>query len=299
MLFSSFRFLSSFNSTFLYSSSINHSNSLSPLGLRFYSHFRSISNDFNVDNVVWSFHRMLQMRHTPSIVEFNKILTSLVKTKNHYSTVLSFSRQMEFHGIIIDLCTLNVVINCYCHLGQITFAFSVFTKILKIGYHPNTITLTTLMKGLCLNGKVKETLHFHDHVLALGFHLNHVSYGTLINGLCKMGETRAALQLLRRIEGKLVNTDVVMYTSIIDSLCKDKLVTHANELYSEMILKKISPNVVTFSSLIYGFCIAGQLKEAFGLFCEMVLKNINPNVYTLIYWLMLFVRKERSEKLKM
>jgi len=55
----------------------------------------SIPNDFDVDNAVFSFNRMLQMRHTPSIVEFTKILTSLVKTKNHYPTVLSLSRQME------------------------------------------------------------------------------------------------------------------------------------------------------------------------------------------------------------
>jgi pentatricopeptide repeat protein len=159
MLFSTFRFL--------YSSLLNHSNSLSPLGLRFYSHFRSIPNDFDVRNVVSSFHRMLQMGHTPSIVEFNKILTSLVKSKTHYSTVLSLSRQMEFKGIKPDLFTLSILINCYCHLGQMNFSFSIFAKILKMGYHPHIITLNTLIKGLCLNGKVKEALHFHDHVLAL------------------------------------------------------------------------------------------------------------------------------------
>jgi pentatricopeptide repeat domain-containing protein 1 len=99
--------------------------------------------------------------------------------------------------------------------------------------------------------------------------------------------------VLRKIDGKLVNTNVVMYNTIIESLCKEKLVTEAYELYSQMIVKKISPDVVTFSSLIYGFCIVGRLKEAFGLFHEMLLTNINPDIFILlIYWLMLFVRKE-------
>jgi len=90
MSFLRFRFFSSSNPTFLYYSLLNHSHSRSPLWLRScHSHFRSIPNDFDVDNAV------LQMRHTPSIVEFTKILTSLVKTKNHYPTVLSLSRQME------------------------------------------------------------------------------------------------------------------------------------------------------------------------------------------------------------
>jgi pentatricopeptide repeat domain-containing protein 1 len=107
-----------------------------------------------------------------------------------------------------------------------------------MGYQPDTITLTTLVKGMCLNGKVKEALNFHDHVFALGFHLDQVTYGTLINGLCKIGETRAALQMLKQIEGKLVNTNVVMYNTIIDNLCKDKFVTDAYELYSKMICKE-------------------------------------------------------------
>ncbi|AES75522.2 pentatricopeptide (PPR) repeat protein [Medicago truncatula] len=227
------------------------SNAVLRLTVQNCSHFRSIPNGFVVDNAVLSFNRMLQMRHTPSIVEFNKILTYLIKTKNHYPTVLSLSTQMESKGVKPDLFTLSILINCYYF---------------KMGYEPNTITLTTLIKGLCLNGKVNEALLFHDHVLALGFHLNHVTYGILINGLCKMGQTRAALQVLRQIEGKLVNTNVVMYSTVIDGLCKDKLVIDAYGLYSEMIVKRIPPTVVTF--------------KAFSLFHEMVLKNINPNVYT-------------------
>jgi hypothetical protein len=122
MLFSSFRFLSSFNSTLLYSYLLNHSNSLPPLGLRFYhSHSKLVPNHFDVDNAVLSFNRMLQMRNTPSIVEFTKILGSLVKTKNHYATVISLSRQMESKGIKPDLYTSSILINCYCHLGQIGF----------------------------------------------------------------------------------------------------------------------------------------------------------------------------------
>jgi pentatricopeptide repeat protein len=44
----------------------------------------------------------------PSIIQFTKILTSLVKTK-HYTTVISLYRQMEFKGITPDLITLNIL----------------------------------------------------------------------------------------------------------------------------------------------------------------------------------------------
>jgi pentatricopeptide repeat protein len=82
-----------------------------PFLLSFSSQSQFINN--NVDNVVSSFHRMLQMSHTPSIVEFNKILTSLVKTK-HYTTVISLYHQMEFKGITPDLITLNILSDSWC-----------------------------------------------------------------------------------------------------------------------------------------------------------------------------------------
>ncbi|KAL5142859.1 Nucleolar protein 56 [Glycine soja] len=233
----------------------------------------------NVDDAVSQFNRMLCMRHTPPIIQFNKILDSFAKIK-HYSTAVSLSHRLELKGIQPDFFTLNILINCFCHMGQITFGFSLLAKILKRGYHPDTITFTTLIKGLCLKGQVKKALHFHDKLLAQGFQLDQVSYGTLINGVCKIGDTRGAIKLLRKIDGRLTKPNVEMYSTIIDALCKYQLVSEAYGLFSEMTVKGISADVVTYSTLIYGFCIEGKLKEAIGLLNEMVLKTINPNVYT-------------------
>ena len=66
----------------------------------------------------------------------------------HYPTAISLSKQMEAaKGIVPNLVTLSILINCLRHLGQMAFSFSVLGKILKLGYQPNSITLTTLMKG--------------------------------------------------------------------------------------------------------------------------------------------------------
>ncbi|XP_045810393.1 pentatricopeptide repeat-containing protein At1g63150-like [Trifolium pratense] len=119
-----------------------------------------LKQDRNANN------RMLQMRNTPSIIEFTKILGSLVKTKNNYSTVISLSHQMEFHGIRSDIFTITILINCYCHIGQMTCAFSLLGKILKMGYQLDVVTVNTLIKGLCLNNEVQKALYFHDDLIA-------------------------------------------------------------------------------------------------------------------------------------
>ncbi|KAG4380374.1 hypothetical protein GLYMA_16G162000v4 [Glycine max] len=154
-------------------------------------HSQPPSIDNVVDDAVSQFNRMLLMRHTPPIIKFNKILGSPVKMK-YYPAAISLSKQMEVKGIEPNLVTLNILINCFCHLGHMAFSFSVLGKILKLGYQPNTLTLTTLIKGLCLKDEVRKSLHFHDKLVAQGFQINHVSCGTLLNGLCKIGEMRGA-----------------------------------------------------------------------------------------------------------
>jgi pentatricopeptide repeat protein len=83
-------------------------------------------------------------------------------------------------------------------LPNVSNQFCIFYiwKNFKLGFHPNIVTLTMLIKGLCLKGEIHKAIHFHDQVVALGFHLNQVSYGTLINGMYKMGETKAAMDEL-------------------------------------------------------------------------------------------------------
>ena len=157
---------------------------------RLYSHSQppscldsvSAFDNHNVDDdAIASFTHMLSMRPTPAIIEFGKILGSLVKM-NHYPAAIYLSKQFELRGIAPNIATLTIMINCYSHLAHMDLAFSVFAKILKMGYHPGTITLNTFMKGFCLNGEVEQALHFHDRVIAQGFRLNEVTYGTLING---------------------------------------------------------------------------------------------------------------------
>jgi hypothetical protein len=65
---------------------------------RLFSHSHIIHNV--VDDAVNTFYRMLQMRNTPSIIEFNKILGSLV---------IPLFQQMEFHGIRPSIITITIL----------------------------------------------------------------------------------------------------------------------------------------------------------------------------------------------
>jgi pentatricopeptide repeat protein len=111
----------------------------------------------NLDDALGLFDRMLHIHPLPSIVDFTQLLTAIARMK-HHSTVITLSKEMELSGIAPDVCTLSVLINCFCHSNRVDFGFSILARILKFGFQPDCIILSTLVKGLCLQGNIVEAV---------------------------------------------------------------------------------------------------------------------------------------------
>ena len=122
--------------------------STSPNGLLEYVRNECKSGSFrNLDQALDLFDKMLHLSPLPSIVDFTQLLGAIVRVK-HYSHVITLIKQIESYGISLDLYSLTILINCFCHLNHLDFGFSVLATIFKLGYQPNHITLNTLVKGL-------------------------------------------------------------------------------------------------------------------------------------------------------
>ncbi|KAI5659677.1 hypothetical protein M9H77_28470 [Catharanthus roseus] len=105
------------------------------------------NNIKNVDEAVRLFREMVRMRPSPSVVEFNQLLSRLVKLKQ-YLVVISLYKDICNSIIPVDEANMNVVINSFCLVGRVEFGFSLLGVFFKRGYSPNAITFNTLLKGL-------------------------------------------------------------------------------------------------------------------------------------------------------
>ena len=150
----------------------------------------------NLDHALDLFDKMLHMHPLPSIVDSTQLLGAIARMK-HYAVVITLIRNMGSFGITPNVYTLNVLINCYCHLNRVDFGFSVLATILKLGYQPTQSTLNTLLKGLCLQGNVSGAVRLVEEMENKGYQPDVITVGTIVNGLCKIGETSAAIRLLR------------------------------------------------------------------------------------------------------
>ncbi|KAL0413957.1 UNVERIFIED_CONTAM: putative pentatricopeptide repeat-containing protein, mitochondrial [Sesamum radiatum] len=232
------------------------------------------------DDAVFLFRQMLKMRPKPSVVDFTKLLTVVVKMKQ-YSIALNLFDKMRQKGTPVNEYTLTIVINCYCLLNRVDFGFAILGSFFKRGYEPNVTTFTTLIKGLFLDDKVIEAEKLFKKLLALRLcEPNEVMVLTVINGLCKTGHTLNAYDLLGLFEKTTGKPNLYAYTTVIDSLCKGRMVDEALQLLAKMIDNGISPDIVTYNSMLQGLCNFGRWKDAKTLISEMVDHKISLDVIT-------------------
>ncbi|XP_028756689.1 pentatricopeptide repeat-containing protein At1g63080, mitochondrial-like [Neltuma alba] len=231
------------------------------LKLRFCFHSHSPDPNSLRDSVA-SFNRLLSMTPPPSIIEIDKILGSLAKT-NHSTTAISLYAQAELKGFKPSFVTLNILINCYCHVGDITSAFSSSGKDFKRGHRPDMVTMNTLMTGLCMKD-VGQALDFHDDLLTKGFCLK---LGYLWNDV---NESIAVFNKMIKADLTPTVPNTVTYSSLIDGLCKAKRMSHVKDLVYEMRHNGHDPDIITYSIILDAFCKMRHLDEAIALYQEIV-----------------------------
>ena len=143
--------------------------------------------DIKKDDAISIFQSMIRSRPLPTVIDFTRLFSAVAKTK-WYDLVLGLVKQMELNGISCDIYTLSIVINCFCRCRELGFAFSVFGKMLKLGYEPDTITFSTLINGLCLEGRVSQAVELVDRMVETKVTPDLIILNTLINGLCLQGK---------------------------------------------------------------------------------------------------------------
>nr|GME18535.1 putative pentatricopeptide repeat-containing protein At1g12700, mitochondrial [Ipomoea batatas] len=253
--------------------SLNHNSSVSPNQSKFRNSFNDLDDALNL------FREMAHNRPLPSVSQFNKLLSGILKLK-HYSLVVSLFQEMRIKSIPISVYTINILVDVYCRSCRVDCGFCLLGMTFKCGLEFNVVTFTTLIKGLFLDNKIVEGVGLFKKLVRENVcKVDQITYGSVINGLCKAGHTQNALDLLIVMQEEGPKPNTIAYNIVIDSLCKDRIVDQALGLLSEMIERGVPPNILTYTSLIQGLCNFNRWKEVTKLMNGMVLHNVYPDVH--------------------
>ncbi|WZZ11195.1 hypothetical protein YC2023_097116 [Brassica napus] len=227
----------------------------------------------NKDDAVHLFKSMLRSRPLPTVTDFNKLFSTVAKTKQH-SLVLSLSKQMEFNGVAFDLYTLNITMNCFCRLRKLERklkeAEELYNEMITRGIDPDTITYNSLIDGLCIENRLDEANQMVDVVMvSKGCDPDIVTFNILINGYCKAKLVDEGMRVFREISLRGLVADTVTYNTLVQGFCEAGKLDVAKELFQEMVSQGARPDIVTYRILLDGLCDNGELQEALDILEKM------------------------------
>ena len=86
---------------------------------------------------------------------FTILFTALAKNHHHH-TVISLFKRLNSTRLSPNLFIFNVLLNCVCNKGRACDGFVVLGRILRLGFSPDAVTFTSLIKGLCREGRIMK-----------------------------------------------------------------------------------------------------------------------------------------------
>lgn len=81
------------------------------------------------------FCRLLISEPTTPVTHPRRLLAQIAKSKDHL-VVVSLCRELCVRRIPFDVYMSNIFVNSYANLGCVSFALSMFGKMLKVGCSP-------------------------------------------------------------------------------------------------------------------------------------------------------------------
>ncbi|KAF3456640.1 hypothetical protein FNV43_RR01294 [Rhamnella rubrinervis] len=242
--------------------------SYSALGITNSTHLENLirkrckSGTLKLDEALGFFNSLIHTRPMPSIWAFSQLIGPLSKL-NDYSTAISmFKEMMRCVDFCPDVCTMAIVINCYCRLNKVDLGFSVLAIILKHGLQTDAIAFNTLLHGLCRQSEsMDDAVELFEGIVGRGDPCDQITYATIIGGW-------------------KIKPSVDCFNPFIDTLCKERHVDKALELFQDMVNQDVQPDVVTYTALFHGLCKSGRVEEAKKFLNDMTDCGISPDVYT-------------------
>jgi pentatricopeptide repeat protein len=230
-----------------------------------------------------------------------KLLKARLKLLNDELSSLARSKQAKKaekridwgirKGIPVDVHSYTNLMNAHVRCGNVTRAKEIIVLMRDRGIHPNTVTLTTLVKGLCEQGLVKEAIAMIEEAPS-GMSPNVRTVSTVLRGCLRTGDATSGLSIYESMLSKWsLRPDKSCVEYLVAMLCQSLRILEAENIVASCILignssaenaqKFITPqreydplsNAVVFLSLARACAVLAERERA-SSYCECATKAL-------------------------
>ncbi|ESQ38917.1 hypothetical protein EUTSA_v10001862mg [Eutrema salsugineum] len=185
-----------------------------------------------------------------------------------------FEDMISKEGISPDPVTFNVIINRFCHAGQVERAKMIIEFMKKNGCNPNVFNYSALMNGFCKERKIQEAKSIFDEVKETGLKLDTVGYTTLMNCLCKNGQIDEAMELLVEMKASGCKAYALTYNVILRGLSSEGREGQTLEMLGQWRCEGVHLNKGSYRIILNALCKNGELEKAVEFLSLMSKKGV-------------------------
>ncbi|KAI3741035.1 hypothetical protein L1987_58700 [Smallanthus sonchifolius] len=114
----------------------------------------------------------------------------------------------------------------------------------------DVVTLNSLLNGYCANWKVNEALNLFFQMQKDGKLVNEVTYNIFMNFLCKFGSIQEAKELMEMMVTQGLTPDSITYTILLTNACKKISPEELVELHDNLVVKGVIPDSQTYDTIV-------------------------------------------------
>ncbi|XP_023644823.1 pentatricopeptide repeat-containing protein At1g22830 isoform X2 [Capsella rubella] len=230
-----------------------------------------------IGNYVGALNCVVNMRHYNVALDYVAVINGL-KACSHIGG-LRWGK--ELHGLAISSCfhkinnVQNSLISLYSRCGDLRHAFLVFQQI-----EANSLsTWNAIISGYAHDMRSEETSFLLRKMLLSGFHPNYITLASILPLCARVANLQHGKEIhcyiLRR---QSFNDCLILWNSLVDLYAKSGDIIAAKQVYDSMRKR----DEVTYTSLIEGYGMLRKGEVALACFKEMIRSGIKPDHVTMV-----------------
>ncbi|RDX81030.1 putative pentatricopeptide repeat-containing protein, mitochondrial, partial [Mucuna pruriens] len=230
-----------------------------------------------------------------NVFSYNMIINCFCRANLMDNANESF-RDMQLRGFVPNLVTFNTLINGHCKGGAIDRAQELLEMLLENGLKPDIFTFSSIIDGLCRIKKTEEAFECFTEMFEWGINPNAIIYNILIRSLSAIGDVARSVKLLRRMQKEGISPDTYSYNALIQIFCRMNKVEKAKKLFDSLSRSGLNPDNYTYSAFIEALLESGRLEEAKKIFYSMEANGCPPDSYICNLIIKILVQQDYIEE---
>ncbi|GMH27409.1 hypothetical protein Nepgr_029252 [Nepenthes gracilis] len=192
---------------------------------------------------------------------------------------LDFKLGRQIHACIVkggrgNLITDSAIVHFYAQCGDFLGAFQAFDRMQE----HDIISWTTMIATCSQHGRGRQAFSIFSKMLSGGYHPNEHTVCSVLKACGEEEELKFGRQLHAIVVKKLIRNDVFIGTSLLGMYARCRQILESRQVFDRMNKR----NMITWTSIIAGYARNGHGYEALDLFKVMKRRKVRANALTIV-----------------